>query len=305
MLAIRAFGFGIVFLVLATGVSRAQFVVCERAQPGGLQQVSETLEDRGLYLLEPSRHCWSHVENVGLQEGTLRKLAPDEVQPFLHREAALFAYLIPRASYQSAIVVKERLFHPADVFAGEDSSAHPVSYAVPDVILKRAAVQSVCDRKGDLDNYRTEKYHGNVKITVNAYNRYHVQAYEYVPANDEIRQFHFLYPVGPACQSTDDPSTRVQYALQNLPQDPGTPFLSWALHLTAPSFRNPYYSKLLVENKMVEGENRIVSGTETLLGPLNYTIVRFIGDGAVGTRSEITIAELQGSITSTWQIDWK
>ena len=301
MRTIPLFGIALVFLGLATGTSSAQFVVCQsgqQGQPAVPQTVSQFLEDRGLYLRDASANCWRHVKNVGLEEGTLRKLSPDDVQQFRAQGGASFAYLIAQSSYRTAVIVKERVFHPDDVIAPDDNK-RPVSYAVPYVILKRAAVQSVCENKGDLDNFRRSVYRGDVKVDVNAYNRYHAQAYNFVPATDEIRQFHFKYPVGSACPPTDDPGTRLRYVLTGLDQDPSIPLISWALTLlTPPSTHNSYYSKLLVEN-------RLVNGTETLLGLPNYTVVRFLGDAMVGTRSEITISDLQQQGKSTWQIDWK
>jgi hypothetical protein len=293
MWPIRLFGLGIAFLLFATGTSRAQFVVCQpkqQGQPAWLQTVSQSLKDRTLYLSDRSGQCWWEVKNFGLSEGTLQA-SPDDVQQFPARASASFAYLIQQPSYHTAMVFKERVFRPADVM-GPDGKRRLVSNAVPYVILKRAAVQSVCDHKDDLDNFRTKIYGGNVKVDVNVYNRYHAQPYEFVPATDEIQQFHFKYPVGPACPLTNDPATRQQYVLNNLTQDPATFLISWLVsNLTASDTHN---------------ENRFVNGTETLLGSPNYTIVRFLGDAVRGTRSEITISDLQQQTqTSTWQIDWK
>lgn len=296
MSAIRLLGLGIVFLMLATGASRAQFVLCP--QPG-VQTVSQTLQNRGLYLLDDSRRCWREVKYAGLTEGTLPVNVPgSDVDQFPARPAASFAYLLLQSSYSTAIVIKERVFRPADII-GPDGNLRPATNAVPDVILKRAAVQSVCDRKDDLDNFRSNVHHRNVKVDVNAYNRYHAQPYNFVPATDEIRAFHFKYPIGSDCPSTSDRANRMQYVLTNLFQQPSIFLVSWFMTLTAPDSRNLYYSKLLVQN-------RFVNGTETILGSLDYKVVRFLGDARIGTRTEITISDLQDqAAVSTWQIDWK
>ena len=301
MWALRLFGLGTAFLLLATGDSRAQFVVCGSQQQGGVQTVSLSLTDRGLYLLDETRRCWQEVNNVGLSEGTLPKgVGLDKVQQFHSLDgSASFAYLISQPAYHSALVIKERVFRPADI-VGPDGNLRPASNAVPYVILKRAAVQSICDRKDDLDNFRRSLYGGNVRVDVNAYNRYHAQPYNFVPATDEIRQFHFSYPVGSSCVSTSDPATRSLYVLGGLFVQPDIALVSWFMtFVTALDSRNAYYSKLLVQNRMV-------NGTETLLGSPNYTIVRFQGDARPGTRSEITISDLiQQSSGPTWQMDWK
>jgi hypothetical protein len=296
MRALQLLTLAIAFLVLGTGVSRAQFVVCPKEE---LQTVSQSVVNRGLYLLDGSGRCWQEVKNIGLTEGTLPTGSSGNVQQFPARAGASFAYLISQPKYQSGFVIKERVFRPADII-GSDGNLRPARNAVPYVLLKRAAVQSVCDRKDDLDNFRRSIYGGNVKVDVNAYNRYHAQPYNFVPATDEIRQFHFSYPVGSDCRGTNDLVNRSQYVLTGLFQQPSIPLVSWIVtFVTALDSVNSYYSKLLVQN-------RFVNGTETLLGSPDYTIVRFLGDAGVGTRSEITISDLQQQgATSTWQIDWK
>lgn len=296
MWALRLLILAIGLLLLATRISQAQFAVCP--QPGEVQSVSLSVVNRGLYLQEKSS-CWKEVKNVGLTEGTLPTGSVGKVQEFQARDSASFAYLISQSKYQSALVFKERVFRPADI-VGTDGNLKPARNAVPYVILKRAAVQSVCDRKDDLDNFRKSVYGGNVKVDVNAYNRYHAQAYNFVPATDEIRQFHFSYPVGSDCRGTNDLVNRSLYVLTGLFQQSSIALVSWIVtFVTAPDSVNSYYSKLLVQN-------RLVNGTETLLGSPDYTIVRFLGDGKVGTRSEITISDLQHQgETGTWQIDWK
>lgn len=293
------FVLGIVFSFVGTGTSQAQFVVCQPQQLGVPQTVSQFLEDRGLYLLDNSGRCWWEVKNIGLTEGTLPR-SPDSsnVNQFSPRASASFAYLIQQSAYQSALAIKERVFRPEDIIG--PNGLQPASNAVPYVILKRAAVQSICDQKDDLDNFRRSIYHGDVKVDVNAYNRYHAQPYNFVPATDEIRQFHYRYPTGSGCVGTSDLVNRSQYVLTGLTQQSNIALISWFVtFVTAPDSQNSFYSKLLVQN-------RFVTAKETLLGSPNYTVVRFLGDGRVGTRSEITISDLQQQFSkSTWQIDWK
>ncbi len=176
-------------------LSLAIFLSCPSLSKAYKLCPKENWQNGSLYLLNG---CWSEVEQKGLFEGDLQ-VAAATVPKFTRRFPAQFLYIISQPpSYRSAVVIKERVYRPSSIF-GNDGKLQAAGDRVSDVVLRRTAIQSVCDQKDDLDNIARRLNRSQVTVNVNVYNRYHAQQYDFIPITRELSEFHFKYPTGPNC----------------------------------------------------------------------------------------------------------
>jgi hypothetical protein len=261
----------------------------------------ETFGDMSLFILEPAAHCWKHVEDRGAWEprsmADLTDSNTGQVTqvPFGGGKAHFLLALRREPGYESAVVIKERMFQPASITT---DAAHNVRGASPtgNVRLDRPLVQNTCGRWEKLRNG---------SAPVNVYNRYHMDTTGAIPLSGDLRKLHYKY--GRDCsRSTNDIASgnRAEFAFRELNVDqPSDGFLtSFSFGGTAYAANN-VYTRLRVKNAYIQPERAEPATAD-------FAAVRFTSEVDPYESTLLSAIDLEKRDSSdykrsrTWHIEW-
>jgi hypothetical protein len=282
---------------------------------------NEVVQSRSLYVRVNSGHslgCWRQVQNsLFIDEGSRTASNLPVLPP---GGAANFAYLIEQPeSSQTVVVVKERVMRLQRDNSSGTYQPQPAANPPNDIILVRPPV--ISNRCGERPQaYGPDPGTRRGIVNIGEYNRYHEQELTFgfvrnaIPRSDQLRDFHFKYPVAakPGCRDSDDYATgnRRQYAFVGLSNTSDPSAVGKIARAILPSAyaSNGYYTKLKVRNIYVNGSKNsgIQPNDQSMTG---YSVVTFTGDSDPYTRTELTISNLEAyrdgiHWPSTWQMDW-
>lgn len=293
-------------LVLFSSPSQA-WVQCGEKQ--------SVLELNNLYFLDARNACWQRVKPTGFEGtliGSIGKLPAYNSQ---NSGSARFMFVVTPVSANSTPVEKKTIVVKQRVFISK--SGRPPTQ---EVILDRSPITNngPCKPKGAL---RTKN--GKAAVNLTAYNRYHGQIFNFIPATDELRDFHYDTPTTAGCLATDSPATRGRYVFSAIESAvPSVPVVSSIANLfvsaisnaitsavantitTVPFTNNTAYAELKVSHFVVDGSKTEVDSTHA-----RYAVAFFDARSEKGVDIEINVAPLIPELVTlqqtVWQLEWK
>ena len=261
---------------------------------------ADSFSDLSLFIIDPAHNCWTEVKYHSAHEGDFGKgYALNASQYAAQGRARLLVAFQRTADYQTGILVKERVFEPRTTTIDEKHRRRSQS-ATDTVNLERAAAPNRCGQWGALRN--------NASVTLNAYNRYHLQKTGIIPQTGDLLQFHYQYPDSAGhCVATDDLASqnRSEFGFADLNAEPSGFLTSFRFvePALADTGDNPVYTRLVSRNIFLKpGRTEPASDS--------FAVAQFQTESDAHTGAEFTVEDLQdrnifgGHNPRTWQIEW-